>query len=398
MLANFFNDRSFINEYHVLFVYRWTQRYESGFNARVTSRIENIPLRLLDHYDLYNSIDEIRWTFLRKPLKIFVNLLLIKYLFVFLNTITLFWTIRRRHVDLLHINNGGYPGAYSAMSMVIAAKLCRIPAILYMVNNIPAGYRSPERWLDYFFDRAIIRWVTLFVTGSEYAREKMKTTLGIPPDRVRCIHNGISPRSVTETRQQVIQRLGLPDSRPILSVIALLDERKGHIYLLKAMDRIKKTHQGFAMPFCVIEGTGQYEAPLKAYVQEHALKDDVLFISHEPQIFNLINASDCIVLPSIKDEDFPNIIIESMSLGKAIIASDFSGIPEQIEHMKSGILVEPRDVSSLASAITLLAKDPAVRNLLGENAKKRFQEIFTDKHAIKEYSETYHKLIEGVQS
>jgi len=396
MLANFFNDHNFIDEYHVLFIYRWTQRYENGFNNRMTNRIENIPLRLYDHYDLYNSIDEIRWTSLHKPLKIFVNLLLVKYLFVFLNTITLFITIRKRHVDLVHINNGGYPGAYSAMSMVMAAKLCGIFRILYVVNNIAVGYRSPERWLDYFFDRAIIRWVTIFVTGSKYAHDKITTTLDIPPNKVRCIHNGISPRSVTETREQITQRLGLPNNRLIFSVIAVLDERKGHIYLLKALDRIQKTHQDCAMPFCIIEGSGPNEALLKTYVQENNLTDDVLFISHEPQIFNLINASDCIVLPSIKDEDFPNIILESMSLGKAIIASDFSGIPEQIEHMKSGILVKPQNVSSLANAITMLTKDPALRNYLGENAKTRFGEIFTDKHAIKEYSETYHKLIEGV--
>jgi len=282
--------------------------------------------------------------------------------------------------------------------MVMAAKLCGISRIVYVVNNIAVGYHSPERWLDYFFDRVIIRWVTVFITGSNYAAEKLKTTLDIPKDKIRCIHNGIAPRRVTETREQVIQRLGLPDSRLILSVIAVLDERKGHIFLLKALEEIKKTHHDNSMPFCIVEGTGPSEAFLKKYVDEKNLSNDVLFLSHEPQIFNLINASDCIILPSIKNEDFPNIILESMSLGKAIVASNFSGIPEQIEHMKSGILTEPGNVSNLTAAIKILIENQDMRTLLGKNAKIRFEEFFTDKKAIIQYCKMYHKLIEKRQN
>jgi len=392
MLANFFNDPELIDTYQILFMYRWNPRYEEGYKRRVVNDIETIPVRLYDHYDLYNSIDTINWISLRKPLKILVNLLLIKYLFLFLNTLTLFRIIRKRHVDVLHVNNGGYPGAYSTISMVMAAKLCNITPIVYVVNNIAVGYHSPERWLDFFFDRAIIRRVTVFVTGSNYAAEKLKTTLNVPKDKIRCIHNGIAPRRVTETREQVIQRLGLPDSRLILSVIAVLDERKGHIFLLKALDETKKTHHDNSMPFCIIEGTGPSEALLKKYVSENNLSKDVLFLSHDSHIFNLINASDCIILPSIKNEDFPNIILESMSLGKTIIASNFSGIPEQIEHMKSGFLIEPGNIQSLTNAIKVVIEDPELRTLLGKNAKIRFEELFTNKRAVNQYCKMYQEL------
>jgi len=397
MLANFFNDPELINTFQILFIYRWNPGYEEGYKRRVVNDIETIPVRLYDHYDLYNSIDTINWVSLHKPLKILVNLLLIKYLFLFLNTITLFRLTRKRHVDLLHVNNGGYPGAYSTISMVMAAKLCNITPIVYVVNNIAVGYHSPERWLDYFFDRAIIRWVTIFVTGSGHAAEKLQTTLYVPKDKIRCIHNGIAPRQVTETQEQVIQRLGLPDNRLILSVIAVLDERKGHIFLLKALEEIKKTHHDNSMPFCIIEGTGPEEAFLKKYVGENNLSKDVLFLSHEPQIFNLINASDCIILPSIKNEDFPNIILESMSLGKTIIASNFSGIPEQIEHMKSGFLIKPANIQSLTNAIKVIIEDPELRTRLGKNAKIRFEELFTNKNAVNQYCKMYHELFEKSQ-
>jgi glycosyltransferase involved in cell wall biosynthesis len=132
---------------------------------------------------------------------------------------------------------------------------------------------------------------------------------------------------------------------------------------------------------------------LENFVKEHGLENDVLFVPHEMEIFNLINASDFIVLPSIKNEDFPNIILESMSLSKPVIASEFSGIPEQIEHMKSGILVKPKDVSGLMNAIKIIVDSNDLRIILGKNAKMRFDTLFTDKIAIKRYDELYQKLL-----
>ncbi len=135
---------------------------------------------------------------------------------------------------------------------------------------------------------------------------------------------------------------------------------------------------------------------MKRFVKEQELENNVLFIPQETQIFNLINASDFIVLPSVKSEDFPNIILESMSLCKPVIASNFSGIPEQIKHMKSGILVKPRDVSGLMDAIKIIVDSKDLRITLGKNAKMRFDTLFTDKNAIKRYSELYKKIIEEI--
>ena len=394
MLANFFNSKDLLESYNISFMYRYTPKYENGLNKRVSTSIEKIPVHIYDHYDLYNLADSIRWKIFRKPLKIIINLMLIKYVYLFVNIIKLRKIVRRTKIDILHVNNGGYPGAYSTIAMVFAAKLCGIRRVVFVVNNITQGYQSPERWLDYFFDRVVIRGVAVFVTGSQYAGHLLHENLGVPQSKITCIHNGIAGRAITETREQVIQRLGIPENRLIFSVIAILEERKGQIYLLRALKQFKDTYGNTGMPFCIIEGTGTDEKSLKRFVKEQELENNVLFIPHEIQIFNLINASDFIVLPSVKSEDFPNIILESMSLCKPIIASNFSGIPEQIEHMKSGILVKPRDVSGLMDAIKIIVDNTDLRITLGKNAKMRFDILFTERIAIKHYGELYKQLIE----
>jgi glycosyltransferase involved in cell wall biosynthesis len=394
MLALFFNDRQFRESFDISFTYRYSPRYQKDLAKKIQISPKYTPVNLFDHYDLYHYIDEKAGPSLRKPLKILINILLIKYIFMVINTWILFRHFSGRDIDLLHINNGGYPGAYSTISAVFAAKLAGVPRIVYVINNLPAGYRSPERWLDYPVDRVLVSLVTHFVTGSGFTREEAIRTLKIPPDRIRFIHNGILPRPVTETRSQFLKRRELPENRFIVSVIANLEERKGHIHLLEAIRYMKESDPGGLLPLCILEGTGPLEDRLKACVREMDIEGHVVFIAHEEHIFNLMHASDCLVLPSIKDEDLPNVILEAMSLGKPVIASDLAGIPEEID-TTSGFLVPPGDYRMIAGGILRLMADEPLRISLGRNAQNRFRENFTHERALKDYCLLYRQLQEG---
>ena len=397
MLANFLNDPTIREHYEIAFIYRWSRQYEEGMQARVRLPVSTTPLHLRDHFEMYKRIDTIRVTFLQKPLKVIV-LLFRKYFFLLANTMTLYRNIRDRQINLVHINSGGYPGAYSSYAMVFAARLIGIRRIVFVVNNVTASYRSPERWLDFLIDQFIIRpSPVVFVTGSAYAGKRLGEILKIPGSRIITIHNGIAPRPVTESRDEVARRLALPEGRLVISVIAVLEERKGHIYLLEAMKELKLAYPDELLPFCIIEGTGPAEDGLKRFVTENDLSGDVRFIAHEEKIFNLINASDCIVLPSVRNEDFPNIVLEAMSQGRAVIASRFSGIPEQVEDGVSGLLVEPRDVHGLAEAIRRV-RDEQTRRELGNRARERFQELFTNKVAMENYQKLYNNILEEVET
>ena len=79
-------------------------------------------------------------------------------------------------------------------------------------------------------------------------------------------------------------------------------------------------------------------------------------------IFDLINASDVIILPSIENEDFPNIIIEAMSLGKPTIGSKIAGIPEQIDHNKNGYLINPKDDKDLLKKIIKISNKKKLKS------------------------------------
>jgi glycosyltransferase involved in cell wall biosynthesis len=142
----------------------------------------------------------------------------------------------------------------------------------------------------------------------------------------------------------------------------------------------------------IIEGNGEEFNNLFSFAEENKLNQYIIFIKNEEKVFNLINSSDLIILPSISNEDFPNIIIESMSVGKPVISTNISGIPEQIVQMETGIVIEPKNHIEIANSIKLLYTDATLRNNLAEKAKKRFENLFDSNIAIDNYFNLYKKL------
>ena len=142
------------------------------------------------------------------------------------------------------------------------------------------------------------------------------------------------------------------------------------------------------MPLLIIEGDGKEKEILEKFVINNKLENDIKFIGNTTYIFNLINASDFIVLPSIGNEDFPNITIESMSLGKPVIGTRVAGIPEQIDHGKTGLIVEPKNENDLANAIKKMLNFNLIKSFSLES-KKKFNLNYTVENSLSEYIKIY---------
>ncbi len=395
MLANFFRDSRLMNEFEVSFSYRQSAAYDAGFQSRVARKFDVRPLRLKEVAEFNARTQELP-AVMGGLLRLAGRLLLLRYWYLLWNTALLYRTIGR--ADLLHVNNGNYPGAYSCMAAVFAARLRGTRRIVYVVNNIAVPYHGIRRWLDYPFDRVVAAAVSKFITASRHAGAALQKVLRLPAAKLVNIHNGIALRAVTESRAETLRRLNIPDTRVLIGVVAILEQRKGHRVLLDAMTRLKKQRGERVLPLIIVEGTGSQLGAIKDYVAAHGLGDDVRLIGSEGNIFNLLNAIDALVLSSVSHEDFPNVVLEAMSLGKPVIGSRLAGIPEQIEHMESGMLVEPGNVVELAAAIDRLGNDAALRRRLGHAAQRRFNEQFTADAAVTKYLSLYRSLLnEGTE-
>ena len=204
------------------------------------------------------------------------------------------------------------------------------------------------------------------------------------------IHNGIRLRQPKENVEETRKRLGLEDKINIFGVVGLLIPRKGHLVLINAIEILLKNNiNNFIV---LIEGTGYLKKKLKREIITKGLEKHCVFIGHEDNIVDFISAIDFMVLPSISNEDFPNVVLEAMGLGKIVIASDFSGISEQIVNFKTGLLFQKGNIKSLAKLMTNLINKQYNRKSMEVESKKKFNKNFTDIISVKKYIDLYDQL------
>ncbi len=363
--------------------YRKSLKYDETKKERLNSIEKLFGLYLIDINDLILYTKNL---FLRKLL-VLISIIVEPVQFLY-NTLILFLFLKRKNIDLLHINNGGYPGADSCNAAVIAAKICGIKKITYTVNNIIVPYHG-KRKLGFLFDRILIRSVDKFITASKFAGKKIINTLGLNKNQYRQLFNGISPRCIEIDKKKFLKKYGLENSSIVFGVVGILEERKGHIFLIDAINMIKKT--GNTLPKVLIEGEGPLFSKLKRKVEEENLSKYIIFTGRIDNIFELYNSIDCLIIPSIRNEDFPNVVIEAMAMGKGIIGTDIAGIPEQIEN--NGIIVESKNIEQLADAIQKVLRSPSIINEWGKESKKIFELKYNACIAVKRYKEMWRELL-----
>jgi len=289
-------------------------------------------------------------------------------------------TFSKLDPEILYINNGGYPGARSARAAVFAARLSGIKIVVMRVHNLAITYKWPHRWLDFLTDFWISRMTTRFVVGSQASAEQLRKVLKLKSKQVQVIMNGFAPTQQIEERASIRNRLlgTSTGDEIVIGVVGALEERKGHRVLCSALAIIRESNPTVFVKIRVFFiGEGVDEDLIATKCEQEGLMESIKFIGQKTDAVSYINALDILAVPSLREEDTPNVVLEAMFTGTSIIASDIAGIPEQIIHGTTGTLVPAGDVLALADALiaTISAQDK--RNSVSVAARERFRRLFT---------------------
>jgi glycosyltransferase involved in cell wall biosynthesis len=110
--------------------------------------------------------------------------------------------------------------------------------------------------------------------------------------------------------------------------------------------------------------------------------------------------ADLIVLPSYS-EGFPNVILEAMALGKPILASGVGAIPEMLDiggEGECGVIVPPREVVPMATALERLMADPSLCLELGKKARRRVERLYSVPVACGQLTDLWESLLQSNKS
>jgi glycosyltransferase involved in cell wall biosynthesis len=217
---------------------------------------------------------------------------------------------------------------------------------------------------------------------------------GVPPSRVITLQNFVEAdafESPTADQMAALRsRLGLagPSSVPVIGIVARLHPVKDHETLLRAARVLKDRGRAFRL---VIVGDGDRRAMLESLATELGLAAMVHFAGQLPNRPNLNVLFDVSVLCSTS-EGFPNSIIEAMAAGRAVVATDVGGIPDAVEHERTGLLVPPRDVEGLANALDRLLNDPPYRQTLGAAGRELARQKYDEHAVVRALEDEYQRL------
>jgi glycosyltransferase involved in cell wall biosynthesis len=188
----------------------------------------------------------------------------------------------------------------------------------------------------------------------------------------------------------LLERLDLPPNSILVGTLGRIAYVKGLDVLIDAAKLVVAQNQNvhFIIFGGALFGEENYKIGLEKKVDLLLLSNNWHWMGYDELAHEYLKEVNFVVFPS-RREAFGLTLVEAGYSGKASIAAKVGGIPEIIEHGKTGILVPSQNPRELASAIIKLCKDPAYTAFLGENAKASVKSKFNEKRYISEFLSFY---------
>lgn len=220
------------------------------------------------------------------------------------------------------------------------------------------------------------------ITPSIFYKNKLIED-GIQEDKIKAIHNFINLEEYD---------LKVEDEGYALYSGRLAKE-KGILNLVEAFSNLiinNKNNDKLNNIKLYIAGNGPEKENIEETIKENNLEDKIILLGHlnQKDLKEYTRKCGFLVIPSIWYENGPYSVIETQSIGKAIIGANIGGIPEMVINNENGLTYKYNDVKELEGKMKRLFSDIELREEFGNNAKK---------FANKEYSpENYYKKLEKI--
>lgn len=385
----------FLNENNtLLFAYRKHKDYQEGLrNEDILHRKYNYPLSLLSNETLFLKINVVfKNPLLRKLAKIPFYLIEVIGIYFTYNLIILMCFLLKVKPEIIHINNGGYPAAKSCNVMVVANYLTIQAKVIYQVNN---QARPRKNILEKIYDKFINENVDFFINASHKAKQQLIEKRNFDSDKILVVNNCVPLPHAKLNKKEIFESINIPEESFLIVEVAFLSERKGQKYLIKALKELfEKQMISKEKVFCAFIGNGEDEDFLRNYINELGLTSNIFLLGYRNNSEDFIMAGDLFVLPSIKDEDMPLVILSAMGYGKSIIATDFAGISQVIESGVNGILIKNNletFTHNLSNEIMRLYNDKELRAKIEIKAKNTYVD-----YSPESYGKNLQKIYEQV--
>jgi len=170
----------------------------------------------------------------------------------------------------------------------------------------------------------------------------------------------------------------------------------GKITSIKGVDLFIRAAKSFPDVAFVVAGDGEEKKHMEEIAKQGNSKNIIFtgYLGNDERrlLAQLYRRANLSVVPSTVSEGIPLSVLESMSCGTPVVASDIGGIPTAVKHMKNGILIKPKSLNSIIDGIKLILKNENLEQKLGRQARIDAVTKF-DWNVIAESMEKYYKIL-----
>lgn len=265
--------------------------------------------------------------------------------------------------------------------------VCRVPVIVETPHVRELWRRG---WLkgNFAIDRLVGRCVDYYVAVSEANARYLAGEKGLPSRKIVTIHNGVDLTRFDPARVPpagMRHSLGFGDADPVVVVLARLEPQKGHQVLLEALPLVRRE---FPRVRLVCVGDGSLRNDLEALSRSSGFGEAVRFVGYQANPVDWLALADFTVLPS-HFEGLPIAAIESLAMGKPVVASDVDGTGEVVVHEKTGLMVPAGQPDRLAEGICRLLRDPGLSRRLGRAGRELVIQHFSQEQQVRKTEGLY---------
>jgi glycosyltransferase involved in cell wall biosynthesis len=228
------------------------------------------------------------------------------------------------------------------------------------------------------------------VAVSEQTARDARVQRDFPDGRLEVIPNGIDLSAYApnpEQRAQVRQELGIAPQAFVIGTVGRMTPVKNQALLVRA-----------AMPLLgddvhlVLVGDGPERTAVANLAATAARPDRVHLLGQRLDTARLMSAFDVFALPS-QGEGLPMVVPEAMATGLPVLSTAVGGVPEVIEHGKTGFLVPPADETAMRAELADLIARPSLVRACGQAARELALRDYSTARMAERYLTLYQQLL-----
>ena len=287
------------------------------------------------------------------------------------------WILKKKKIDVIVLNLNK-----DIRVAGIAARMADIPVIIAR-NGI-------QLFSDKWKHKMTIKLVDGIITNSKSIKNAYNQFSWMNKNKTTVIYNGLELKN--NIKPLDIKTIwNIPKNHVVFVAAGRLVPQKGFDLLIEAANRLKKSTRPFTL---LIAGMGKDRKSLQEKIVLNKLSN-VKLIGFQNNLPPILKASDYVIMPS-RQEGMPNVVMESMALGKSVLAAKVNGVSELMDHNRTGYIFDPMKVKPILDAMNfvldnhgsekiinwgLLAKDHIKNNFRLDKMIDHLESYFYDQYA-----------------